>query len=736
MAFDPLNMSPYGWIPDAWAQPAPMQPGIGIPQSTVDEVAPQIQQDAEIEMQGYAPEPPEIEMANMDMRPNVGFPRLVEDAPAELPAAMPVDEPLPEVDAISGVGPIIPAQPSDMAAGGLQPGLGIPMAAFDAAADFAARPPDWRSAGDNALENPVGELETDAKSYANATPEQRANMQFELVQNREAEERKRMSEAALADAERAENEHKAHLESRAKAAQDRQALEMDAKKLAETNIDPEKWWSDRSTGQKVAAFIAAIAGGLVQPHGGKNSGLAAIDTMIDRDIDAQKANMANKRAELQRRGGAINDAAAIEAEDYREQTMFRVASYERIKTQISTEMQNFDPRGTSRIKLGEIYVGIEGQRQAALAAMEAAKRKKYLEDAKLKQDQEKIDIDRAKMEAAAQAALLKARGSGGGKTIKPEDEIKSPEELARLHPTISADLIPPDGMSLRNFSSHLERLGKGGTAAKAVREGSVEERARELGVPGLVQADGKTPWLARDKDVAKDLTKKKHVAGRVNDIINKALAIRDEFGGETSWGNSDARQRLDVLQEQLVILQKGGTEGMSSDEDMKKLSKALGASDLASFRDRSAGLIEGRDSSTAALNSELVNNGYTGPLIAFPNMYAGGARKRGKAEEEFKKDLTWGTNQALYGKTLDVAKAQSSAFPEEDVRGYSNEQMRKAQTHAAALKDESKTPEQRDAARKQLELLSTKADSPGYRKFAAGLLKADAPAPVAEPRFK
>jgi hypothetical protein len=603
MAFDPLNMSPYGWIPDAWAQPAPMQPGLGIPQSTVDAAAPQIQQDAEIEMPGYPPEQPEIEMANMDMRPNIGFPRLVEDAPAELPAPMPADEPLPEVDAISGVGAVIPPPPSDMQPGGLQPGLGIPMAAFDAAADFAARPPDWRSAGDNALEVPEDIDQVNAAAYAKMTPEDRANAQFDLAQRREAEERSRMTKAAIDNAEAIENEHRAHLESRAKAAQDRQALEMDAKKLAETNIDPEKWWNDRSTGQKVAAFIAAIAGGLVQPHGGRNSGLAAIDTMIDRDIDAQKANMANKRAELQRRGGALNDAAATEAEDYREQTMFRVASYERIKTQISTEMQNFDPRGTSRIKLGEIYVGIEGQRQAALASMQDKRQKQLMEAIKVDQEQQKIDIDRAKMEAAAQAALLKARG-GGAKAVKPDDVVHPRQWYAD-----QGLPVPPDDKSVKEYKTW-QGLTKTGQEIKT--NASTQSREElERGIPGLKNGDGSAFIAKGTPESIVALRAMKSGTQTAVRLMDEALRVRTGWSSNT--GNSDERKKLKAIWGQAKLAAKDTFKlGAITEADVPLIEGALGTDDPSTWTDPEAGIMTARRLLLNRANTEFEGAGYEG----------------------------------------------------------------------------------------------------------------------------
>lgn len=138
----------------------------------------------------------------------------------------------------------------------------------------------------------------------------------------------------------------------------------------------------------------------------------------------------------------------------------------------------------------------------------------------------------------------------------------------------------------------------------------------------LTNKDG-TPFLARNEENAAKMGNKIYVAGEVNDIINRILDIRDRTGGASSTFNSDERQQLDVLQNRLVVLTKSGTEGMSSDEDMKKLAATLGAADVTSFRARAAGLKEGRDRTNIALNRDLkITYNYQGDPIAFDNTYA------------------------------------------------------------------------------------------------------------------
>ena len=61
-------------------------------------------------------------------------------------------------------------------------------------------------------------------------------------------------------------------------------------------IDPNRFWATRTTGQRISASIGMLLGGYAQAFGaGPNPAMALIDKAIDRDIDAQKTDIANKQ---------------------------------------------------------------------------------------------------------------------------------------------------------------------------------------------------------------------------------------------------------------------------------------------------------------------------------------------------------------------------------------------------------------------------------------------------------
>lgn len=108
---------------------------------------------------------------------------------------------------------------------------------------------------------------------------------------------------AQANQESLQNDYKTHY----------QELETERKHLADdiksAHIDPNHYWNSKSTGGKVATLIGMFIGGL-----GQNDVPALIQQNIDRDIDAQKANLGKKENLLSanmKQFGNLRDAVAM-----------------------------------------------------------------------------------------------------------------------------------------------------------------------------------------------------------------------------------------------------------------------------------------------------------------------------------------------------------------------------------------------------------------------------------------
>lgn len=92
---------------------------------------------------------------------------------------------------------------------------------------------------------------------------------------------------------------------------ERQAEVLKTYEASQQKIDPSRWFATRNTGQKVAAFIAAIAGGFnAGIRGGPNQGLAFIEKQIDDDIATQKANVAQANERYGQASGLLKQTDA------------------------------------------------------------------------------------------------------------------------------------------------------------------------------------------------------------------------------------------------------------------------------------------------------------------------------------------------------------------------------------------------------------------------------------------
>ena len=105
-----------------------------------------------------------------------------------------------------------------------------------------------------------------------------------------------------------EEQKAAHAEQMARVEQlDAEAAKI-REQVAQEKIDPDQWWSNRTDAQRTGfALATALSGFAAAYRGGQNPVLGMIDRAITRDIDAQKANLANKRASLADTRGALAD---------------------------------------------------------------------------------------------------------------------------------------------------------------------------------------------------------------------------------------------------------------------------------------------------------------------------------------------------------------------------------------------------------------------------------------------
>jgi hypothetical protein len=95
---------------------------------------------------------------------------------------------------------------------------------------------------------------------------------------------------------------------------DKTKAEMDTlyKKASTEQIDPNRYWGKARTGNQVLSGISLLLGGLGAGNTGQNAALPVIQKAIDRDIEAQKANMGNTHNLLSQNLARLGDSRAAE----------------------------------------------------------------------------------------------------------------------------------------------------------------------------------------------------------------------------------------------------------------------------------------------------------------------------------------------------------------------------------------------------------------------------------------
>lgn len=594
------------------------------------------------------------------LQPGIGVPTEIVDTalaspdPVPPPYAAPADVPqaaLPPIEAPS-------------TSGELQPGLGIPQTTVDSAFQSPApspaeappaneiQIPDSEGTDFAAITDPERQQiqARDLLSTAEQDPEQYAMLRAQHELAAQHEEAAARSKAAVADAQNAEEHARIFSEGRKRATDAMAAVESDARLLDDEKIDP---WADISTPRRIASVVGAIIGGLVQARsGGTNQGLAAVEHMIDQNIELQKVNLANKRAGISERRNAASRMYDQSGDEFRATEAIRVASWDSAIKGIEAQALNYDPNGTAAYKLADIVNAAREKRAEAIASMGAAERKAFEENEKRKLEFVKLQQEQLKIQEAARhnKAAEKVDASRAGadwlrakndalraKTDAAKDApgpVYSPAQLAQLYP---GNPTPPIPMDQRQYKSWLESSKTGTEVVKATgdveritRENSADERARQLGAGDLVDTSGK-PLLFRNPESATRIATRRAATDNVARLIDQIEIARKKYGWSSDLMRSDEWRAAQADMGSLIIEGKTVAElGALSGPDMDLIRKALGTGDPTEMRDPIAGLKQARSNAIGSLNTMLRSE--AAPKVT-PKPYAPPKLQELKSEE-------------------------------------------------------------------------------------------------------
>lgn len=404
----------------------------------------------------------------------------------------------------------------------------------------------------------------------------------------EAEQKTRALEK---DAEQAEV-NLARLQRANVAAQEEHAdLRREAKQLAEREIDPDRWWGSRSTGQKVAAYAAAIMGGLLSPHrGGRNDGLNLIFDAIDRDIAAQQADLENKSNLLGQRRGMLAEQYALSGDAYKAAEAVRLASLKRVDEMLAAAGQQYDQRGSIMQAIAEERLRVRGKiAQAEAAAGEVLWKRQQ---------------DRAKMELEAdrQAEIKRNNRQQNALGWAAHKRAQRQQDLAE-----------------RQFEADEQRQSQEAAAIDPALRATVG-----------IDSQGNTVYAqARSEKDAQELTRLAAATKKIVRKVGNLIALREKHGHTSDTWNSAANNWM-RQNEEMLKLDVAELYGVSYSKRTAHALKGLTGGDPTAVLDSTDYLKALADNAVADYQTQLrertTYNGSNLPLASFsaapePDLY-------------------------------------------------------------------------------------------------------------------
>ena len=665
------------------------------------------------------------------------------DVPPQGPADAAPAPPGP--DPSSWVPPDLTAQsaPPDVVPHGLQPGLPIPTGALDAAGPppmpqpGPEAPPERSWFHDPRWEASHDTLDNESAWNESVDPLAAGNAQIALDAQRSDYTHEHQKANLDREAQAAQENNRILHESNARTQKELAEIDADYKKLVNENVG----WASKSAPQKIAGFISAVVGGLVQSRtgGARNTGMDMIDKIIDGEVAEHRA----KIGDLRDRRKDIAAQFGQHLDTYRTEEAMRQSMYELTARQIENDASNLDPRGTQHAKRLALATDV---RQRAAAARAAAEEKLF--DRNIKSAKQALD-ERAQLATERQNKSSNALGWANNANAtqrlaydKTKDErdygIKVREVTAKE--TEEARKVTEAGEKANR------ELGVGGaTQTTTVKQqvpdpvtGKTVERDVTVSTPDQLRSKPKAGqkvgdiWHAPDPAARALLVKQ---ASGNQDLVNSATELkrlREANGGANNWTSPGVQADFKQLVNRAVVAAANSKgQSLADEQSFNQYRDALFGADPSKYR---VGDVEKRIESamadgTRSYHAALKFNGYDGKLPSFdrPAAEAGlstaeGASKevqQGKTSAEAASDATpgalgklnpFGSQGFLNPNQKSEQQLQEQAFNATDspeIPGLSVDQA----AGVKALLAQSRSPEldtkAKDAARQELVNLAT-----------------------------
>jgi len=488
-------------------------------------------------------------------------------------------------------------------------------------------------------EQQIGEIPIDE-----LTPDQLAIRALEDQQAATAE-RQRLVDDEMRDNAQRELENRSFLkDSQEKHLAQIQQIVKESKEIGQMKIDPDRWYSSAGAGRKIGTWVSVLAGGqlgLLSGRGG-NAGLDFVMGEINKDIDAQKASIANQSNELTRRQGLVSEIYQATGDMFRAEETARLSAIEGMAGRIQSEMAKLDPEGTQAMEKQALLQELDSRRAQSLSALEEKGHARAIEDAEFEM-KARDSIVTAKLNAAKMAKInaetkkLNRRGTGRSKPKGPTVStlLSAAKANLRWDPSIG-DFVQkvPSGAAQGETIDQARLREAKGRADKMELDLSGTERSRKLGTR-VFDSNG-DEILAADATQAKTAKRAQADLDTVTKLVDELKIITDEEGWQSDTVKSAAWQKAKGKLVNILLVNKDNFElGALSGDDMKIMEEFQGGDDATAYISMMPGLLSMQQNLESQYNSrigKLAPVGTTAKYYHAPRMRKATATERTDAE--------------------------------------------------------------------------------------------------------
>jgi hypothetical protein len=520
---------------------------------------------------------------------------------------------LGEVDAVSGPAPSTVAQAVDVT------GVDKEQPAPDLLTPSDAALPSVREREDEQNGEQLG------ADMSKKSPEEQAMFLAKLAATRDNFAASRALEESNKAAEQAHELGRVRDEAIKKSQARRAELEAQAKQIADT--DPT---STIPGYKKVLGVLASFIGGFAANKSGRNVGLEIVDSIANDAAQQQAQKLGVVKNQI---AGVGEDVAAADTA-YRTGEAVRIATYDASIKALQSEVQLYDPKGSTAARVMQTLGEIQARRAAAVEKFHQQTFDNEMKAGELAIKTRHQGLEEAKYLSAEQRAAMKAASGTGIK--------QSPEfwEAYSTRPGAPGER-PPMPMTEKEYHSWLATAGKVKTLNKGPNDKSEAQVRKEeadatkseaeaaAATSGYALKNPETGHVFKNPDgtpvLEMDATKRNRTssiieaATNIRRVADKMAALKKKYGGSLETLGGDESQELKNLTSMIDFETfKAFDLGAPSEGDKALAEGVRGGVNPTSFiRNSTAGFQAYAENVEKKANTALRNSGYIGPALRF-----------------------------------------------------------------------------------------------------------------------